>query len=94
VLGHRNKKSGVCDGGNLIANTITHEIGHSLGLAYFPEDERGPTDMFHNMGDNDGWIMDSGSYRAFEERAELDGATGPVWSPSNRDYLLRILPQP
>ncbi|PIE19730.1 MAG: hypothetical protein CSA66_02130, partial [Proteobacteria bacterium] len=55
--------------GNLVGSTISHEVGHSLGLSAVDG-------QFHNIGDNPGWLMDSGSNRPFEERAELDGA-GP-----------------
>jgi hypothetical protein len=71
--------------GNLVGNTITHEVGHSLGLAAIDG-------QFHNIGDNPGWIMDAGAARPFEERAELDGAGPAVFSPQNRAYLERILP--
>ncbi|TNF28804.1 MAG: hypothetical protein EP329_17215 [Deltaproteobacteria bacterium] len=71
--------------GNLVGNTITHEVGHSLGLAAVDG-------QFHNIGDNPGWIMDAGSARPFEERAEIDGAGPGVFSPQNRAYLERVLP--
>jgi hypothetical protein len=51
--------------GNLIGGTLSHEIGHSLGLANpFMEG-------FHNAGDAPNRIMDSGGNRPFVERAEL-----------------------
>ncbi|TNF22360.1 MAG: hypothetical protein EP329_28675 [Deltaproteobacteria bacterium] len=71
--------------GNLVGSTITHEVGHTLGLAAL--DGR-----VHNDGDNPGWIMDLGIHRPFEERAELDGAGPGVFSPVNRAYLEQILP--
>lgn len=71
--------------GNLIGNTITHEVGHSLGLAAIDG-------AFHNDGDNPGWIMDSGVFRSFAERAEIDGAPTPVFAPYNRAYLEFVLP--
>lgn len=71
--------------GNLIGNTVTHEVGHSLGLAAIDG-------HFHNLGDNPNWIMDAGSARPFEERAELDGQGPEVFSPFNREYLEQILP--
>jgi len=80
--------------GSVIGNTITHEIGHSLGLAYFPEDEFGPGNRFHNDFDEPGSIMDAGGNRTFEERAELEGAAPPVFNSRNRSYLERILPRP
>jgi len=73
--------------GNLVGSTITHEVGHTLGLAAI--DGR-----LHNDGDNPGWIMDAGIYRPFEERAELDGAGPATFSPVNRGYLEQILPLP
>ena len=69
----------------LVANTISHEVGHTLGLAAIEG-------QFHNFGDNAGWIMDSGAMRPFEERAEIDGFGPAVFSPNNRAYLERILP--
>ena len=71
--------------GNLAANTITHEVGHSLGLAHIDG-------QFHNVGDNPGWIMDAGVFRPFEERAEVDGFGPAVFSEVNRTYLEQILP--
>jgi hypothetical protein len=71
--------------GNLVGNTVTHEIGHSLGLA----DIDG---HYHNLGDNPSWLMDGGAYRSFEERSGL-GPNGPeIFSPHNRAYLERVLP--
>jgi hypothetical protein len=72
--------------GNLVGNTVVHEIGHSLGLSNIDGE-------FHNIGDNAGWLMDSGTYRPFNERAEIDGAAPAVFSPNNRSYLERILPR-
>ncbi|MEE2779571.1 MAG: hypothetical protein VYE15_03535, partial [Myxococcota bacterium] len=71
--------------GNLVGSTISHEIGHSLGLTAVPG-------SFHNLGDNPGWLMDAGIHRPFEERAELDGQGPSVFSPDNRLYLESILP--
>lgn len=71
--------------GSLVASTITHEVGHTLGLTAI--DRR-----IHNDGDNPGWIMDAGRFRPFEERAEIDGAGPEVFSPFNREYLLSVLP--
>ncbi|MFT7579663.1 MAG: hypothetical protein ACI9MR_001329 [Myxococcota bacterium] len=72
--------------GNLIGSTITHEVGHSLGLTAI--DGR-----VHNIGDNPGWIMDSGVFRPFAERAEIDGMGPAVFSPDNQAYLREILGQ-
>ncbi|MEZ4266678.1 MAG: hypothetical protein R3F39_09895 [Myxococcota bacterium] len=72
--------------GNIVGSTISHEVGHSLGLV--------PVDgLFHNAGDNPGWLMDAGFFRPFEERAELDGQGPSFFSPDNRDYLESILPE-
>lgn len=77
---------------NLIGNTISHEIGHSLGLAFFVEDLEGPTEMFHNDGDLPNAIMDTGVDRPFSERAELGGEGPQRFTEENRAYLLLILP--
>ena len=71
--------------GNLVGTTVSHEVGHSLGLANIDG-------KFHNEGDNPGWIMDAGSFRPFAERAEVDGQGPGVFSPNNASYLRRILP--
>ena len=71
--------------GNLIGNTVTHEVGHSLGLTSIDG-------QFHNIGDNEGWIMDAGIHRPFGERAELEGASPSTFSPFNREYLEAVLP--
>lgn len=75
--------------GSLGGNTVTHELGHSIGLAQ----EIG-TDEFHNPGDTPGQIMNPGSARPFEERAELDGQGPATWAPGDRDYLQATLPRP
>lgn len=75
--------------GNLAGNTVTHELGHSLGLAQ----ETG-TDEFHNAGDVPGQIMNPGGARPFEERAELDGQGPAVWAPGDADYLQQVLALP
>ncbi len=80
--------------GNLIGGTLVHEIGHSLGLAYSPQDLIDPNSMhFHNDFDEPGAIMDSGNNRPFEERAEIDGAPAPYFIPVNHRYLETTLPK-
>ncbi|MFO0748369.1 MAG: hypothetical protein U1F43_22305 [Myxococcota bacterium] len=71
--------------GNLIGSTISHEVGHSLGLANVEG-------QFHNIGDNPGWLMDAGNFRPFEERAELDGQGPAFFEPNSLDYLKAVLP--
>ena len=60
-------------------------MGHSLGLANLDG-------QFHNIGDNPGWLMDSGSNRPFEERAELDGQGPSFFEEASLTYLKTILP--
>jgi hypothetical protein len=72
--------------GNLIGSTVTHEVGHALGLTAI--DGR-----VHNEGDTPFAIMDEGVARPFEERAELDGRGPATWEPHNRLYLESILPR-
>lgn len=74
--------------GSMIGNTVTHEWGHTLGLAY----GWGPADIFHNVEPGDNQIMDAGRYRPFAERAELNGQGPAVWTDENRQYLEEILP--
>lgn len=74
--------------GNLIGTTMTHELGHSLGLAN-PANASGD---YHNNGRVLGRIMNSGGLRSFRERAEL-GSGGPaVFCDTDFAYLQRILP--
>lgn len=80
--------------GNLIGSTLTHEIGHSLGLAFFQNDLFMESTTFHNTFDRPGAIMDGGAHRPFEERAEIDGAPQPFFTDQNREYLEMILPLP
>lgn len=81
--------------GSLIGNTITHEIGHSLGMSFFDEDlVLEDSGRFHNDFDEPGAIMDAGAARPFEERAELEGTPAPFFTRRNRAYLETILPVP
>ena len=70
--------------GNLVGTTITHEVGHTLGLASVDGD-------VHNPVDTDGGLMDRGEHRPFEERAELDGQGPSRFLGANRAYLLSLL---
>jgi hypothetical protein len=70
--------------GNLVGTTVSHEVGHSLGLA----DPYGP--FFHNSGDADDRLMDAD--RPFGERAELAGEGPSRFCIDEYDYLRAILP--
>lgn len=72
--------------GSLVGNTVTHEIGHSLGLPVAPG-----CGQFHTAP-GDRQLMDCGSDRPFAERAELTPESHGVWNPEDRAYLERILP--
>ncbi len=72
--------------GSLIGTTVSHEIGHSLGLA----DPWGSA--FHNTGDWPNALMDSGHLRTFRERAELDGHGPDQFCLVNYQYLRQVLP--
>jgi len=74
--------------GNLIGSTLTHEVGHSLGLSL----PYGAPTEFHNLIDLPNAIMDAGSQRPFEERAELDGQGPAVFNAETRAYLEERLP--
>ncbi len=80
--------------GSVIGNTITHEIGHSLGMSFYQMDLFAETNQFHNNFDEPGAIMDAGQNRTFEERAEIDGAPTPYFNDRNTEYLQRYLPMP
>jgi hypothetical protein len=72
--------------GNLIGTTLTHEAGHSLGLA----DPTG--EAFHDAGDGINRLMDTGDNRPYEERAELLGQGPAVFCDDEYLYLRTILP--
>jgi hypothetical protein len=72
--------------GNLIGTTLTHETGHSLGLA----DPTG--EAFHDPGDAPNRLMDAGGARPFEERAELLGQGPAVFCSDEYIYLRTVLP--
>lgn len=79
--------------GSVIGNTVSHELGHSLGLSYFPEDDIEPGNRFHNQITGP-YIMDPGSERPFAERAELDGQGPAAFNERNAEYLRKYLPLP
>jgi len=72
--------------GNLVGGTLSHEIGHSLGLA------NPYMEGFHNAGDAPSRLMDSGGDRPFLERAELMGVQPGVFCDDEYAYLQMILP--
>lgn len=74
--------------GSLIGTTMTHELGHSLGLAN-PQNPRG---SYHNTGDLPGRIMNPGGLRSFRERAELLPSGPAVFCDTDYEYLRHILP--
>lgn len=75
--------------GNLIGTTMTHELGHSLGLAN-PSSKSG---SYHNNGQLPGRIMNPGGLRSFRERAELAGSGPAVFCDTDYAYLRKILPE-
>ena len=79
--------------GSVIGNTVTHEIGHSIGMTFVKGDFVRPQNVFHNEIPGP-YIMDAGSERPFKERAELSGAERPSFNPSNESYLDKVLPKP
>ncbi|MFO0654042.1 MAG: hypothetical protein U0787_03080 [Polyangia bacterium] len=74
--------------GSLIGTTMTHELGHSLGLAN-PDNRNG---SYHNNGSLRGRIMNPGSLRSFRERAELSPSGPAVFCDTDYAYLRKILP--
>lgn len=79
--------------GSVIGNTVTHEVGHSIGMTFVKRDRIRPTDVFHNQVPGT-FIMDPGSERPFEERAELPGVERAEWNELNKKYLRQTLPKP
>ncbi|HEY3353199.1 MAG TPA: hypothetical protein VGQ83_08135 [Polyangia bacterium] len=74
--------------GSMIGTTMTHEVGHSLGLS----DPYGT--QFHNPGDMPNRLMDAGGARSFHERAEIKDEGPAVFCDSEYAYLRQILPTP
>jgi hypothetical protein len=72
--------------GNLIGGTLSHEIGHSLGLA------NPYMEGFHNAGDAPARLMDAGGDRPFPERAELLNTAPGEFCDDEYAYLRQILP--
>ncbi len=80
--------------GNVIGNTVAHEVGHSMGLAFEPGDRERPGGVFHNQAPSDGALMDSGAWRPFDERANINGVEAATFNGINAEYLGEILPKP
>jgi len=72
--------------GNLIGGTLSHEIGHSLGLA------NPYMEGFHNAGDAPARLMDAGGDRPFLERSELQNQAPGEFCDDEYAYLRTILP--
>jgi hypothetical protein len=70
--------------GSLVGTTVSHEIGHSLGLA----DPYGP--LLHDPGDAPDRLMDAD--RPFGERAEIGGEGPSRFCFDEYLYLRAILP--
>lgn len=68
----------------MVGSTLSHELGHSLGLA----DPYGPD--FHDAGDAPDRLMDAD--RPFPERAELDGQGPARFCDDEYAYLRLVLP--
>ncbi len=73
-----------------IGETTAHELGHSFGLAA----PFGASTVFHNAGDRDGCLMDSGSARPFGERAAQAGFGVTEVCGESATYLDGILGEP
>lgn len=73
-----------------IGETTAHELGHSFGLAA----PFGASTVFHNAGDREGCLMDSGSARPFGERAAQSGFAASQVCGESATYLDGILGEP
>lgn len=73
-----------------IGETTAHELGHSFGLAA----PFGASTVFHNAGDREGCLMDSGSARPFGERAAQAGFAPSAICGESATYLDGILGGP
>jgi len=73
---------------NVIGSTASHELGHSFGLA----EPYGSATQYHNLGDLPNRLMEAGSTRPFDERAEINGKGPAVFCKDEYKYLQTILP--
>jgi len=73
--------------GSLIGTTVSHELGHSLGLA---NPDGGDVHIFGDAPDR---LMEAGGGRSFRERAELDGEGPGMFCDQEYSYLRAILPR-
>ena len=71
--------------GSLIGTTISHELGHSLGLA-----NPGGSEV-HLLTDKPGRLMEAGGTRSFTERAELAGDGPGAFCDQEYLYLRDIV---
>jgi len=71
--------------GSLIGTTVSHELGHSLGLA-----NPGGGDV-HILTDKPDRLMEAGGGRSFRERSELDGEGPGMFCDEEYSYLRGIL---
>ncbi|MBU1221133.1 hypothetical protein KKF34_01520 [Myxococcota bacterium] len=72
--------------GNMLGGTLAHELGHSFGLA-----QPDSTTSFHNEGNEELRLMDSGTERPFEERSGLHIQGFERFCRENYDYLRSVL---
>jgi len=72
---------------SMIGETSAHELGHSLGLA----EPYGSTSVFHNPGDRDGCLMDSGGNRPLGERMAQPGFAATTLCYDAPAYMTDIL---
>ncbi len=72
---------------NLIGETTSHELGHSLGLAQ----PYGAPTAFHNDDDGEGCLMDRGGDRPLGERIAAPGYTPTHFCYDEPEYLASIL---
>ena len=77
---------------NVVGNTVAHEVGHSMGLSFYESDRERPGNVFHNRTPGPGHLMDAGSDRPFDERANLNGVPAATFNERNLTYLKEILP--
>jgi hypothetical protein len=72
--------------GSLIGTTVSHELGHSLGLANPAGGD------VHILNDRPNRLMEAGGGRSFLERAELGGEGPGMFCDQEYTYLRTILP--